>query len=111
MAPHSVRNRISRMAGKAGYRIRDGKKQKRFVVPLMNGFRRFADKAYKKSLSKDSTIARAIMTEYMMGRRGFTSLDRNYFKAHPLELAREYLNAVPGLAIDGTERPRQGCPG
>lgn len=41
-----------------------------------------------------------------MGHRGLVALDRNYFKTHMLELAEEYLNAVPELTISEEERTK-----
>jgi hypothetical protein len=42
----------------------------------------------------------------MMDHTGLVKLDRNYFQTHVLELAEEYLNAVPNLTIDDSERLR-----
>ena len=42
----------------------------------------------------------------MMGHRGLVALDRNYFKTHMLELAEEYLNAIPELTISDEERTK-----
>ncbi len=42
-----------------------------------------------------------------MGHRGLTSLDENYFKTDVLELAAEYVTAVPSLTIDDADRLRQ----
>ena len=57
---------------------------------MMNGFRRFFNKACKESLSNESPLAALIKKEYMMGHAGLVKLDRNYFKTHVLELAAEY---------------------
>ena len=40
----------------------------------------------------------------MMGHQGTTPLDQNYFKTDVLELAAEYVNIVPDLTIDDSER-------
>jgi hypothetical protein len=42
----------------------------------------------------------------MMGHTGLVKLDKNYFKTHVLELAEEYLNAVPNLTISDEERAK-----
>ena len=39
-----------------------------------------------------------------MGHRGIFKLDRNYFKTQVLELAEEYLHAVPALTISSEFR-------
>ena len=41
-----------------------------------------------------------------MGHTGLIKLDRNYFKTHTLELAEEYLNAIPNLTISNEKRLR-----
>ena len=41
-----------------------------------------------------------------MGHRGLVALDKNYFKTHMLELAEEYLNAIPDLTISDEERTK-----
>ena len=42
----------------------------------------------------------------MMGHAGLIKLDKNYFKTHTLELAEEYLNAIPNLTISNEKRLR-----
>lgn len=79
---------------------------RRHEVPALNGFRRFWNKACKESMSGESALASLIKKEYMMGHAGLVKLDRNYFKAHVLELAEEYLHSVPALTIDDSERLR-----
>ena len=100
----SVKKRIQRMVSRAGLRSPDRKNCRRFEVPLMNGFRRFWNKACKESMSPDSPVSSLVKTEFMMGHTGLTSLDKNYFKVNPLELAAEYLHAVPNLTIGDEER-------
>jgi len=72
----------------------------------MNGFRRFWNKTCKESLSRDSPLGSLIKKEFMMGHTGLIKLDRNYFKTHTLELAEEYLNAIPNLTISNEKRLR-----
>ncbi len=101
----SIRKRVIRMAKGAG--LQQEKQGKRHRVPLMNGFRRFFNKTCKGAISDDSSISSLIKKEYMMGHRGLTALDENYFKTDILELAAEYITAVPGLTIDNSDRLRQ----
>tara|TARA_Y100000590_G_scaffold154082_1_gene177037 strand:- start:5774 stop:7015 length:1242 start_codon:yes stop_codon:yes gene_type:complete len=100
----SIKKRVERMVTKSGIRLPLKKGQRRYEVPIMNGFRRFWNKTCKESLSKDSPLSSLIKKEYMMGHRGLVALDRNYFKTHMLELAEEYLNAIPELTISDEER-------
>ena len=97
-----LRDRVDRMAAKAG--LRGDKRGKRFSVPSMNGFRRFWNKTCKESESGESALASLIKKEYMMGHRGLVSLDQNYFKTNLMELAVEYVKVVPDLTIDDSER-------
>ncbi len=41
-----------------------------------------------------------------MGHIGLVKLDRNYFQAHISELVEEYLNTVPNLTINNSERDK-----
>jgi hypothetical protein len=100
----SIKKRVGRMIKRAGFRKSLIKGNKRHEVPIMNGFRRFWNKSCKESLSKDSPLASLIKTEFMMGHMGLTKLDKNYFKTHTLELAEEYLNAIPNLTISNEKR-------
>ena len=100
----AIRKRIIDIVRRAGlHGSLDGKRHR---VPLMNGFRRFFNKTYKEALSGNSTLGSLIKHEFMMGHRGLTSLDENYFKTDALELAAEYVKAVPDLTIDDAERLR-----
>ena len=100
----SMKKRIQRMMSKADLRSPELKNHRRFKVPMMNGFRRFWNKACKESMSPDSPLASLVKTEFMMGHKGLISLDKNYFQVSPLELAAEYLHAVPNLTIGDEER-------
>ena len=100
--PTGVKKRVERMIKRAG--LREQIKGKRYEVPIMNGFRRFWNKTCKESLSRDSPLGSLIKKEFMMGHTGLIKLDRNYFKTHTLELAEEYLNAVPNLTISNEKR-------
>ena len=102
--PISIKKRVERMIKRAG--LRDKIKGKRYEVPIMNGFRRFWNKTCKESLSRDSPLGSLIKKEFMMGHTGLIKLDRNYFKTHTLELAEEYLNAIPNLTISNEKRLR-----
>lgn len=100
----SIKKRVERMIKRAG--LRNKIKGKRYEVPIMNGFRRFWNKTCKESLSRDSPLGSLIKKEFMMGHTGLIKLDRNYFKTHTLELAEEYLNAIPNLTISNEKRLR-----
>jgi len=102
----SIKKRVERMAQKAGLRPPLAKGQKRYEVPIMNGFRRFCNKTYKEALSRDSPLASLIKIEFMMGHGGLIKLDRNYFKTHTLELAEQYLSATTDLTISDEFRLR-----
>lgn len=102
-----IKKRVERMVEKAQLRTPLPKGQKRYDVPIMNGFRRFWNKICKETLSRDSPLASLIKKEYMMGHAGLVKLDRNYFKTHTLELAEEYLQAAPDLTISDEFRLRQ----
>lgn len=102
--PIGVKKRVERMIKRAG--LRENIKGKRYEVPIMNGFRRFWNKTCKESLSRDSPLGSLIKKEFMMGHTGLIKLDRNYFKIHTLELAEEYLNAIPNLTISNEKRLR-----
>lgn len=99
-----LEKRIRRMVTQARLHDRNGGQVRRHKVPLMNGFRRFFNKVGKEALSHDSPLAALIKKEYMMGHQGTTPLDQNYFKTDVLELAAEYVNVVPELTIDDSER-------
>lgn len=103
----SIVKRVHRMILKAGLRDISRKYNRRFDVPMMNGFRRFWNKTCKESTSKESPLASLIKKEFMMGHSGLVKLDRNYFKTHVLELAEEYIAAVGELTIDDNARLRQ----
>ncbi|MBM2819861.1 MAG: putative Phage integrase family protein, partial [Nitrosarchaeum sp.] len=100
----SIKKRVERMVKRAGLRKMLVKGKKRHDVPIMNGFRRFWNKNCKESLSRDSPLASLIKKEFMMGHMGLIKLDKNYFKTHTLELAEEYLNAIPNLTISNEKR-------
>ncbi len=101
-----IKRRIEKVAGAAGLRASGRKSRNLFDVPIMNGFRRFWNKACKESSSRESPLSSLIRKEYMMGHVGLVSLDRNYFKTHVMELAEEYLQSVPHLTIDDAARLR-----
>lgn len=103
----ALKRRIDKIAKKAGLRENDRKQERRYDVPIMNGFRRFWNKTCKEAASKDSPLASLIKKEYMMGHVGLVSLDRNYFKTRTLELAEEYLHVIPALTMDESEELRQ----
>ena len=65
----------------------------------MRGFRHFFYKALEDAASGNPSTSSRIKMEYMLGRTRFPKLEINYYRTNPLELAEEYLNAVPNLTI------------
>lgn len=106
LTPTAIKKRIGRIVKDASLRPPLSKGERRYDVPLMNGFRRFCNKTLKESLSKDSPLGSLIKKEFIIGHSGLVKTDRNYFKTHVLELAEEYLNAVKDLTISNEERLR-----
>ena len=106
LTSNAIKSRMEETLKRAGLRIPLVKGKRRHEVPVMNGFRRFFNKTNKETLSKDSPLAALIKKEFQMGHIGLVKLDRNYFQAHVSELVEEYLNAVPHLTIDDSERLR-----
>ena len=102
-----LEKRIRRMVTLARLHDPEGGRVRRHKVPLMNGFGRFFNKVGKEALSHDSPLAPLRKKEYMMGHQGTMPLDQNYFKTDVLELAAEYVNIVPDLNIDDSERLKQ----
>ena len=99
---NGIRQRVYKAIWSAGLRGSEVKEGKRYNVPGMNGFRRFCNKAMKDAKSDDAPLASLIKKERMMGHKGLIKLDENYFKTDPMELAKEYLHAVPNLTIHET---------
>ena len=97
-----IKQRAYKVIWSAGLRGSEVKEGARYNVPGMNGFRRFCNKALKSAKSGDSTLASLIKKERMLGHSGPIKLDKNYFKTNPLEIAKEYLSAVPNLTIHET---------
>lgn len=104
LSPSGIRSRMYRVVKNAGVWVPVSEGKRRGEIPIMNGFRRFWNKTCKSSASRDSPLASLIKKEFMMGHTGLTKLDKNYFKTHVLELAEEYLQAVPDLTISDEER-------
>jgi len=94
-----LRKRLERILKESGIRTPLPKGMRRHKVPAFNGFRRFFNKANKKSFSSNSVLASLIFKETMMGHSGLIQLDKNYFKSHIYELIEEFVNAVPNLTI------------
>ena len=103
----SITKRVAKVLDHAGLRGSMPAGKRRHEVPMMNGFRRFWNKTCKELVSTESPLASLIKKEFMMGHTGLVKLDRNYFKTHTLELAEDYLGAVPSLTIDDTTRLRE----
>jgi len=94
-----LRKRLERILKESGIRPPLATGMRRHKIPAFNGFRRFFNKANKKSFSNNSVLASLIFKETMMGHGGLIQLDKNYFKSHIDELIEEYVNAVPNLTI------------
>ena len=110
LTSNGIKQRAYKAIWSAGLRGSQTKEGRRYNVPGMNGFRRFCNKAMKDATSADSPISSLIKKERMLGHSGLVRLDKNYFKTTPSELAKEYLDAVPGLTIHetGIRRPVAG---
>lgn len=106
LTSNAIKSRMEEVMKRAGLRTPLVKGKRRHEVPIMNGFRRFFNKTNKETLSKDSPLAALIKKEFQMGHIGLVKLDRNYFQAHISELVEEYLNAVPNLTINNSERDK-----
>lgn len=106
LTSNAVKSRMEEVLKRAGLRTPLVTGKRRHEVPVMNGFRRFFNKVNKETLSKDSPLAALIKKEFQMGHIGLVKLDRNYFQAHIFELVEEYLNAVPNLTINNSERDK-----
>lgn len=107
LSPSGIRSRMYRVTKNAGVWNSAVEGKRRSETPIMNGFRRFWNKTCKESLSRDSPLGSLIKKEMMMGHTGLIKLDKNYFKAHPLELAEEYLSIVPNLTISDEQRIKE----
>ncbi len=97
LTENGIRKRMERIIKDSSIRMPLVKGHRRYEVPLFNGFRRFFNKANKKALSKNPTLAQLILKENMMGHVGLIKLDKNYFKTNIEEIIEEYLNAVSNL--------------
>lgn len=102
----AIKAGIDRIIHRSGLRESHDTDGKRYCVPAMHGFRRFWNKTVKDTMSNDSPVSSLTKKEYMMGHSGMTAMDRNYYHTNILELAKEYINAVPGLTINGVQRTR-----
>ena len=101
----SIDAQLNRLLHRTGLR-QPAPGERRYKAPALYWFRRFWNKTVKDAISDDSPVSSLTKKEYMMGHVGMTALDRSYCHAHTLELAREYINAVPDLTIDDAERLR-----
>ena len=79
---------------------------RRYDVPMAHGFRRFWNKTVKDAMSADSPVSSLTKKEYMLGHTGMTAMDRSYYHTNMLELAKEYVMAIPALTIGDEERLR-----
>ena len=93
-----IRHRVYKAIRRVRLRGSEVKKGNRYLVSGMKGFRRFFYKALKDAASDDSPTSSMIKKECMLGHTELPNLDAHY-RTNPLELAKEYLNAVPNLTI------------
>ena len=98
---------VDRIIQKSGLRKNHNTDGRRYCVPALHGFRRFWNKTVKDTTSDDSPVSSLTKKEYMMGHTGMATMDRNYYHTNTLELALEYINAVPGLTINDGWRQQQ----
>ena len=77
---------------------RSEKEGKSFRVPTSNGFRRRFNKVMMHTLT-DDILGSFQRRDRMMGHRGFVGLDQHYYPANPMDLAVDYLRAVPALTV------------
>ena len=90
--------RVRLIAKKAGVQKRSDENGKLYKVPLCNGFRRWFNKNMKDTPA-DGSIGAFRKEERMIGHLGTMGLDRIYYHAPPMELAAQYLRAVPALTL------------
>lgn len=101
-----IQSRIKAIVKRSGISKPLAKGQRLHDIPIMNGFRRFFNKNNKKSKSKGTILSTLINKELMMGHQGMIPLDKNYYHELVIELIEDYLQAVPNLTIDESERLR-----
>ena len=105
--PTAIKQRMERLLNRSGIRMPLVTGKRRHDVPVMNGFRRFWNKTCNETTSNDSPLASLIKKEYMMGHTGLVKTNKNYFKTQVTELIEEYLQIVPSLTIDDSNRLRE----
>ena len=77
---------------------------KSYKVPTSNGFGRMFNKVMTDAPT-DDILGAFQRRDHMMGHRGFVRLDQHYHLADPMELAAQYLRAVPGPDRDQLRSP------
>ena len=108
--PHSMLSEshitsvLIRVSSSAGVRKRHSSNPHKWEVPMLNGFRRFYNKATKNTETGESNLSALIKSEFIMGHSGLTPLDRHYYKADIEEKAKTYVKMVPSLTISESER-------
>ena len=94
----AIVNRLQVIVKKAGVPRRLDENGKLYKVPVSNGFRRRFNMVMTDAPT-DGSIGALRKKEHMMGRHGSVGLDRGYYHAKPMELAAQYLRAVPALTV------------
>ena len=95
---------ITRIASSAGVRRRQRGNPGKWEVPLLHGFRRFCNKAIKDTKTGETPLSSIMKSEFIIGHRGLSPLDRNYYKTDVEEKAETYVKIVPNLTIRESER-------
>ena len=102
--PDSVRKRFYDTIRRAG--IRPPKVRTRREVPAVHGFRKYFNQAlYNVPGTSDGS---SIMKKYLMGHAGNEATDGSYYKVTTLQLAEEYVKAIPYLTITESWRIKAG---
>ena len=94
----AVANRLQAIVKKAGVQRRSEDNGESHGVPASNGSRRRFNKAMTDAPT-DDILGAFQRRDHMMGRRGFVRLDQHYYPANPMDLAVDYLRAVPALTV------------
>ena len=77
---------------------RSEKEGKPFRVSMFSGFRRRFNKVMMDTPTAD-ILGASQRRDHIMGHREFVRLDQHYYSANPMDLAVDYLHAVPALTV------------
>ena len=93
-----ITKRVRMIAKKAGVQKRSDANGKLYKVPVSNGFRRWFNKVITDAPT-DGSIGSFRKKEHMIGHLGTSGQDNVYYHTNPMELAAQYLRAVPALTL------------